>query len=90
MPYAELDVDIEAKDYARRLLAEEESDTYAARCTDDTFNRAAVLALAAFRLMNAGGSGDRMRRAVRSWCPRFCGRPPRSTSGHCGKSCPTS
>lgn len=54
VPYAELEVDVEAREYARRFLAEEESDSYFAGCTDYTFNRAAVLALEAFRLMNAG------------------------------------
>lgn len=54
VPYAELEVDIEAKEYASRFAAEEDSNTYYAGCTDYRFNRAAVLALEAFRLMNAG------------------------------------
>lgn len=54
VPNAELEVDVEAREYAQRFLAEEESDSYLAGCTDYTFNRAAVLALETFRLMNAG------------------------------------
>jgi hypothetical protein len=54
VPHAELEVSIEAREYARRFVAEEDSDRYYAGCTDYTFNRAAVLALEAFRLMNGG------------------------------------
>src|SRR5947207_2061319 len=54
VPYPELEVNIEAREYAERFQAEEESDSYFAGCTDYTFNRAAVLALEAFRLMNGG------------------------------------
>ncbi len=54
VPHAVLEVDIEAREYARRLEIEEDSDHYFAGCTDYTFNRAAVLALEAFRLMNGG------------------------------------
>src|SRR5687768_16163445 len=54
VPYAELEADIEGREYARRFIAEEDTDYYFAGCTDYTFNRAAVLALEAFRLMNAG------------------------------------
>jgi hypothetical protein len=54
VPYAELEVDIEAKEYARRFVAEENTNRYDAGCTAYTFNRAAVLALEAFRLMNSG------------------------------------
>ena len=54
VPAAELDMSIEAKEYARRFIAEEDSGVYHAGCTDYTFVRAAVLTLEAFRNMNAG------------------------------------
>jgi hypothetical protein len=54
IPEAELEVEIEAREYAHRFVAEEDTDHYFAGCTDYVFNRAAVLALEAFRLMNAG------------------------------------
>lgn len=89
VPHAELDVDTEAREYARRFVAEEDTDSYWAGCTHYEFNRAAVLALEAFRLMNAGrfwgldhGKGPEL-------VPRCCGRPPRSMSRRCGKNCPT-
>src|SRR6266511_402736 len=54
VPDAELEVNIEAREYAQRFLREEESGSYFAGYTDYRSNRAAVLALEAFRLMNAG------------------------------------
>src|SRR5919197_1341109 len=54
VPYAELEVGVEAREYARRFEAEEDTDKYWAGCTHYEFNRAAVLALEAFRLMNGG------------------------------------
>jgi len=53
-PLQELDPDYEAVAYARRFIAEEDTDQYWAGCTHFEFNRAAVWALEAFRLMNAG------------------------------------
>jgi hypothetical protein len=54
VPAAELEVSVEAREYATRFAAEENTNEYWAGCTDYTFNRAAVLALEAFRLMNGG------------------------------------
>ena len=54
VPYTELDLDAEAREYARRFEEEEDTGHYWGGCTDYRFNRAAVLALEAFRLMNAG------------------------------------
>lgn len=58
VPQAELDLDQEAREYARRFAKEEDTDHFWAGCTDYTSNRAAVLALEAFRLMNAGRLQD--------------------------------
>jgi hypothetical protein len=54
VPRAELDLDAEARAYAERFAAEEDTDQYWAGCTHYEFNRAALLALEAFRLMNSG------------------------------------
>jgi hypothetical protein len=53
-PAEELDLDAEARDYARRFDAMDESMDWVIGCTDYTFNRAFVLALEACRLMCAG------------------------------------
>src|SRR4051794_26910647 len=47
-------VKAEAGRYAAQFIQEEDSGRYFAGCTDFTSNRAAVLALEAFRIMNAG------------------------------------
>ncbi len=88
VPHAELEVDIEARTYAEHFLVEEKTGTYYAGCTDYASNRAAVLALEAFRLMNVGRFWGSMRRTVQSWSPRCYGKPPRSMSGRFEKSCP--
>jgi hypothetical protein len=54
VPTAELETSIEAREYAQRFVAEENTNHYWAGCTDYRFNRAAVMALEAFRLMNSG------------------------------------
>ena len=54
IPSAELEVDIEAREYAEWFAAQEDTGEFPAGCTDYTSNRAAVLAFEAFRLMNAG------------------------------------
>jgi hypothetical protein len=54
VPLPELEVSVEAREYAQRFAEEEDSGQFWAGCTDYTFNRAAVLALEAFRLMNGG------------------------------------
>jgi hypothetical protein len=54
---AELDVDIEGREYAAHFEAEEDTGDYSAGCTDFRFCRAAVLALEAFRLCNSGTTG---------------------------------
>jgi hypothetical protein len=54
VPYAELKLDVEAREYAKRFIAEEDTAQYWAGSTHYSFNRAAVLALEAFRLMNNG------------------------------------
>ena len=59
VPARELDLDIEAREYARRFEAEEDTDHYFGGCTDYVSNRAAILALEAFRLMNGGRFWDR-------------------------------
>lgn len=57
IPERELDVDIEGREYGQRFLKEEDSGVYSAGCADFRFLRAAIWALEAFRLMNAGGFG---------------------------------
>jgi hypothetical protein len=54
VPSAELEVGIEAREYAQWFAAQEDIGAFPAGCTDYTSNRAAVLAFEAFRLMNAG------------------------------------
>jgi hypothetical protein len=58
VPLPELELDIEAREYAQRFIAEEDTDRYFAGSTNYTFNRAAVLALEAFRLLNGGSHPD--------------------------------
>lgn len=54
VPGQELDVDIEAREYARRFEEMDQSTQWEAGCTDWRFAPAAVLAFEAFSLMNAG------------------------------------
>ena len=54
IPSAELEVDIEAREYAEWFAAQEDTGEFPAGFTDYTSNRAAVLAFEAFCLMNAG------------------------------------
>lgn len=57
VPERELHVDVEGREYGQRFLQEEEAGAYWAGCTDLRSLRAAIWALEAFRLMNAGGFG---------------------------------
>ncbi len=74
-PLQELDPDEEALAYARRFIAEENTDQYWAGCTHYEFNRAAVWALEAFRLMNAGrlwvGESPERAEHARSLVPKL-------------------
>ena len=53
----ELEVDIEGQEYGQRFLREEDKGVFWAGCTDFRSLRAAIWALEAFRLMNAGSFG---------------------------------
>ena len=53
----ELESDAEAREYGQRFLKEEDKGVYWAGCTDFRSLRAAIWALEAFRLMNAGSFG---------------------------------
>ena len=57
VPERELEVAIEGREYGQRFLQEEDEDVYLAGCTDFRSLRAAIWALEAFRLMNAGSFG---------------------------------
>ena len=57
VPERELEVDIEGREYSQRFLQEEDKGVYRAGCTDFRSLRAAIWALEAFRLMNAGSFG---------------------------------
>lgn len=57
VPERELELDVEAREYGQRFLKEEDNGVYWAGCTDFRSLRAAIWALEAFRLMNAGSFG---------------------------------
>jgi hypothetical protein len=57
VPTEELDVDIEAREYSRRFLKEEDDGAYWAGVTDFRSLRAAIWTLESLRLMNAGEFG---------------------------------
>ena len=57
VPEAELEVGIEGRHYAHQFLEEEDKGVYRAGCTDLRSLRAAIWALEALRLMNAGSFG---------------------------------
>ncbi len=59
VPKRELEVDIEGREYGQRFLREEDEGLYLAGCTDFRSLRAAIWALEAFRLMNAGNFGGK-------------------------------
>jgi hypothetical protein len=58
VPIPDLEVNARAREYPERFIAEENTNHFFVGCTDYAFNRAAVLALEAFRLMNAGQFWD--------------------------------
>ncbi len=57
IPERELEAGVEAREYGQRFLQEEDRGAYRAGCTDFRSLRAAIWALEAFRLMNAGSFG---------------------------------
>ncbi|MBI4302678.1 MAG: hypothetical protein HY664_08740 [Chloroflexi bacterium] len=57
VPERELVLDIEGREYGQRFLQEEDKGVYWAGCTDFRSLCAAIWALEAFRLMNAGSFG---------------------------------
>lgn len=57
IPERELEVDVEGREYGQRFMKEEDEGAYRAGCTDPRSLRAAIWALEAFRLMNAGSFG---------------------------------